>query len=116
MEPEETVMEPEEAVMEPEEAAAEAETPVESAPDAEENPISEDAPEPAEDTAGSERPDLAQRLIDGGMDAGVAERIAPLFERNVNLRAAYNEIRKIYGNSEGRAYYHQAKAVIDAAR
>lgn len=79
-------------------------------------PAEEDDAEDAEESAEDARPALAQRLVDGGMDAGVAERIAPLFERNVNLRAAYNEIRKIYGNSEGRAYYHQAKAVIDAAR
>ena len=104
MEPEEAVMEPEEAVMEVEEAVAEA------------IPVEEDVAEDAEESAEGARPVLAQRLVDGGMDAGVAERIAPLFERNVNLRAAYNEIRKIYGNSEGRAYYHQAKAVIDAAR
>ena len=103
-EAEEAVMEPEEAVMEVEEAVAEA------------IPVEEDVAEDAEESAEGARPVLAQRLVDGGMDAGVAERIAPLFERNVNLRAAYNEIRKIYGNSEGRAYYHQAKAVIDAAR
>ena len=103
-EAEEAVMEPEEAVMEVEEAVAEA------------IPVEGDAAEDAEESAEGARPALAQRLVDGGMDAGVAERIAPLFERNVNLRAAYNEIRKIYGNSEGRAYYHQAKAVIDAAR
>ncbi|MBR0367374.1 MAG: NYN domain-containing protein [Clostridia bacterium] len=110
----EIAMEPEETVMEMEEAAAEIEAPEESALDAEESPASEDAPEPAAEDAGDARPDLARRLIDGGMDAGVAERIAPLFEHAGNLRAAYNEIRKIYGNNDGRAYYHQAKAVIDA--
>lgn len=109
-EAEEIAMEPEETVMEMEEAAAEMEVPV----DAEESPVSEDALEPEAEDAGDARPDLARRLIDGGMDAEVAERIAPLFEHAGNLRAAYNEIRKIYGNSDGRAYYHQAKAVIDA--
>ena len=109
-EAEEIAMEPEETVMEMEEAAAEMEVPV----DAEESPVSEDALEPEAEDAGDARPDLARRLIDGGMDAEVADRIAPLFEHAGNLRAAYNEIRKIYGNSDGRAYYHQAKAVIDA--
>lgn len=108
--------EPEETVMEPEEAAAEMDAPVESALAEEESPVSGDAPEPTEAAAGDERPGLARRFIDGGMDAGIAERIAPLFERTDNLRAAYNEIRKIYGNSDGRAYYHQAKAIIDAGR
>ena len=109
-EAEEIAMEPEETVMEMEEAAAEMEVPV----DAEESPVSEDALEPEAEDAGDARPDLARRLIEGGMDAEVADRIAPLFEHAGNLRAAYNEIRKIYGNSDGRAYYHQAKAVIDA--
>ena len=110
VEVEEIAVEPEEIAVEPEEIAVELEEAVEAIP------AEEDAAEDAEESAEDARPALAQRLIDGGMDAGVAERIAPLFERNVNLRAAYNEIRKIYGNSEGRAYYHQAKAVIDAAR
>ena len=110
VEVEEAAVEVEEIAVEPEEIAVELEEAVEAIP------AEEDAAEDAEESAEGARPALAQRLVDGGMDAGVAERIAPLFERNVNLRAAYNEIRKIYGNSEGRAYYHQAKAVIDAAR
>lgn len=57
---------------------------------------------------------LEQRLIDGGMDPEAAGRIAPIFERTHNLRAAYNEIRKIFGNADGRALYHQAKGIVDA--
>ncbi len=106
------VAEAEDAVMETADIAAEAESAAEGELAAEAG----DAAEPAEETAENARPALAQRLVDGGMDAGVAGTIAPLFENTDSLRAVYNEIRKIYGNSEGRAYYHQAKAVIDAER
>ena len=78
----------------------------------EETPIVEEVP--VEEEAPADVPSLAQRLIDGGMDPDAAAKIAPAFENAKNLRAAYNEIRKIFGNTDGRTYYHQAKAIIDA--
>lgn len=106
-EPEETAVEvPAEEVVE---AVAVEETPAEAAT-VEEAPA-EEAPAETEPTPA---PGLAQRLIDGGMDPEAAGKIAPVFEGTGNLRAAYNEIRKIFGNADGRAYYHQAKAIIDA--
>jgi len=95
------------------EASAEVEAPVEI-----EAPVEVEVPAEAaiEEEAPVEQPPLPgleQRLIDGGMDPEVAGRIAPIFEGNASLRAAYNEIRKRFGNADGRAYYHQAKAIID---
>ena len=84
------------------------ETTVEEAP-AEEAPDIIEAPE-----AQAPLPGLEQRLINGGMDPEVSGKIAPVFEGTANLRAVYNEIRKQFGNADGRAYYHQAKAIIDA--
>ena len=73
------------------------------------DPRDEEAPV-EEDPAAS----LVRRLTDGGMDPEVAERVASVFGSTSNLRAAYNEIRRIFGSADGRAYYHQAKAILEA--
>ena len=57
---------------------------------------------------------LSERLVNGGMDPEVAEKLAPVFESSRNLFGAYNVIRKLFGDVDGRAYYHQAKAIFDA--
>lgn len=114
------VVETVEAVEAPvtEEVPAEAEAPAAEEMPASEQPATEQPEEPqaSQATLATLAPQatLAMRLIDGGMANDVAERIAPVFEGTANLRAAYNEIRKIFGNNDGRTYYHQAKAIIDA--
>ena len=104
--------------------AVEEEVMVEETPAIDETPVAEEIPAeeeasiveevPVEEEAPADVPGLAQRLIDGGMDPDAAARIAPAFENAKNLRAAYNEVRRIFGNTDGRTYYHQAKAIMDA--
>ena len=110
---EETIVE-EAPAIEEEEAVVEEAPAIEEEIIVEEAPAVEEAPVAGEEPAGEELPTLAQRLTDGGMDPETAAKLAPAFENAPNLRAAYNEIRKIFGNADGRTYYHQAKAIIDA--
>ena len=57
--------------------------------------------------------DLAERLAADGMDADDARRAAEVFASAANLRAAYNELRRMFGNAEGRACYNRVKAILD---
>ena len=99
-----------EAVSEPEEAPAIEEVPAEPEPEVEE-PQDE---EPQYDEPQDDETAMATRmLIEGGMAPEVAAKIVEILSTAADKRAAYNAIRKVYGNVEGRNYYNQAKEILE---
>lgn len=55
---------------------------------------------------------LIDRLIADGLDADVAETIDRILAESDNMFAAYNTLRRTYGNL-GRDYYNRAKALLN---
>ena len=55
---------------------------------------------------------LVDRLIADGLDADVAETIDRILAESDNMFAAYNTLRRTYGNL-GRDYYNRAKALLN---
>ena len=52
-------------------------------------------------------------LKDGHKEFLDSDRAAEVFASAANLRAAYNELRRMFGNAEGRACYNRVKAILD---
>ena len=100
-----------EAVSEPEEAPAIEEVPAEPEPEVEEEPQDE---EPQYEEPQDDETAMATRMLtEGGMAPEVAAKIVEILSTAADKRAAYNAIRKVYGNVEGRNYYNQAKEILE---
>ena len=114
-EPDEALDEaPEETPEAMEAEVMEAEIAAEMPDEPEEAPAEAELPQADEtDEADDEAAMATRMLIDGGMEAAVAERIVEILRTSADKRAAYNAIRKEYGSIEGRNYYNQAKEILE---
>lgn len=89
-----------------------------------------DAPEPIEDAAADVEPNdiepsqepedyvtpqqVTDKLIAGGFDPDVAQKVTEIFASSASYRAAYNMVRSAFGNTAGREYYQRAKEILTA--
>ena len=90
---------------EPEEVPAE--EPVYAEPAAEEPAYEE--PTPEEPAA----VDPMALLMNEGLAENVAAQIVSIFTESANQRAAYNRLRSVFGNTEGRRFYQLVKEIAD---
>ena len=69
-----------------------------------------------EATAAVEEPDAVDPLaliMDAGVPEDVARKIVQVFTESENLRSAYNNLRKVFGNTDGRNYYQLVKEIAE---
>ena len=63
-----------------------------------------------------EEPDAVDPLaliMDAGVPEDVARKIVQVFTESENLRSAYNNLRKVFGNTDGRNYYQLVKEIAE---
>ena len=52
-------------------------------------------------------------LMNEGLAENVAAQIVSIFTESANQRAAYNRLRSVFGNTEGRRFYQLVKEIAD---
>lgn len=58
---------------------------------------------------------ITDRLVAGGFEEDIAQRVTEIFADSASYRAAYNKLRSVFGNNTGRDYYQRAKEILTAA-
>ena len=101
------------------EAPVPEENPPQEAPVPEVSAPEEAAPEAAaSDEAGNDGYVTPQQIVDklvaGGFDPDIARQVTDVFADSDSYRAAYNQLRSVFGNNAGREYYQRAKQLLGA--
>lgn len=57
---------------------------------------------------------VTDKLVAGGFDADIARQVTEIFADSASYRSAYNKLRSVFGNNDGRDYYQRAKEILTA--